>query len=212
MNPVRVLVADDHPPTLAGIRLALLADGFEVCAEVSDAAAAVAAALRERPDLCLIGARMPGGGLAAARAIVNGCPGTPVVMLTVSSNGDDFLEALMFGAAGYLFKDIDPVQLPVALRCVLAGETVLPRELTARLVDEILSRRVRRGAAAGDERSVALTGREWEVLGLLREGEDTKAIAERLMVSPVTVRRHVSSILGKLGVPDRAAAVRLLED
>lgn len=207
----RVLVADDHPPTRAGVRLALEGHGFSVCAEAADAAAAVDAAMRECPDVCLLDVRMPGSGIAAAAEIASRLPETAVVMLTVSRDDADLFDALRAGAVGYLLKDIDPARLPVALRGVLEGEATLPRGLVTRLVEEFEARSRRRRLVirpAPDER---LTAREWDVLELLRGGHTTAEIAQRLAIAPVTVRRHVSEILRKLRVPDREAALRLLE-
>lgn len=207
-----VLVADDHPPTRAGVRLALAGSGFSVCAEVGDAASAIAAALRERPDVCLLDINMPGGGIAAAAEISSQLPDAAIVMLTVSRDDADLFDALRAGASGYLLKDIDPARLPLALEAVLAGEAAMPMGLVSRLVDEFRARSGRRRLLAGRTRGAQLTDREWDVLDLLRDGHTTAEIAGRLTITPVTVRRHISEILRKLRVPDRAAAVRLLDE
>jgi DNA-binding NarL/FixJ family response regulator len=205
-----VLIADDHVPIRGGIRAALEDDGFSVCAEEGDAEGAIEAALRERPDLCLLDVHMPGSGIHAAGEIARRAPECAVVMLTVSRNDEDLFDALRAGAAGYLLKDTDPARLPHALRGVLAGEAALPRALVSRVLDEFRENgRGRRVALLGG-RGARLTSREWEVLNLLRDGLSTGEIAERLFVSPVTVRRHVSAILGKLGVSDRQAALDLV--
>lgn len=210
--PVRVLVADDHAPTRSGVRLALEGRGFEICAEVADARAAVEAALRERPDLCLLDIHMPGSGIAAAAAISSKVPEAAVVMLTVSLNDADLFEALRAGAAGYLLKDMDSAQLPRALRAVLAGETALPRRLIGRLVEEFRAPGRRRRLPLKGRPAAELTSREWEVVELMRRGLTTAEIARRLFVSPVTVRTHVAAILRKLRVADRDEALRLLEE
>jgi DNA-binding NarL/FixJ family response regulator len=203
-------MADDHVPVRHGIRKSLEAGGFEVCAEVGDARSAVEAAQRERPDLCLLDIHMPGSGIWAAEQISSLLPEVPVVMLTVSRNDDDLFDALRAGAAGYLLKDTDPVRLPHALRGVLAGEAALPRGLVARVLDEFREHGRRRRLPLLGGRGVQLTSREWQVLEFMREGLTTAQMAGRLFVSPVTVRRHVSTILRKLEVPDRAAAVEAL--
>jgi DNA-binding NarL/FixJ family response regulator len=154
---------------------------------------------------------MPGRGVSAAAAITSRLPGTAVVMLTVSRDDDDLFAALRAGAVGYLLKDIPPERLPEALRAVLRGEAAMPRALVARLMDEFRSRGSRRVTALGG-RPVQLTAREWEVLDGMREGLSTAELADRLHVAPVTIRTHVASILRKLRVPDRAAAVRLVQD
>jgi len=210
--PISVLVADDHPPARAYVRTALESDGFEICAEVGDASAAVAAALVQRPDVCLLDIRMPGNGVAAAAEIASRLPETSVVMFTVSRDDSDLFDALRAGASGYLLKDIDPERLGPALRAVLDGEAALPGSLVARLIDEFRDRSPRRRLPLFRQRGVELTSREWEVLELLRRGLTTAEIAERLVVSQVTVRTHVSAILRKLRVPDREAAIRLFAE
>ena len=209
---VRLLLADDHHPTRAGIRRALEADGFAVCAEAADAEEAVEAAVRERPDLCVLDVRMPaGGGIRAAAEISELLPSTAIVMLTVSLDESDLFDALRAGADGYLLKDTDPARLPFALRGVLDGEAALPRTLAARVIEEFRSRDGRRRLLLERQHAAKLTAREWQVLDGLRQGESTADIAEHLSVSPVTVRRHVSEILRKLRVSSREAAVRLLD-
>ena len=211
-DPVKVVIADDHAPTRSGVRTALEHGGFEIVGEARDATAVVEIARRERPDVCLLDIHMPGSGIAAATRITDELPDTAVVMLTVSRNDDDLFDALRAGASGYLLKDTDPGRLPHALRGVLSGEAALPRTLVARLIDEFRDRgRYKRVPMLG-ARGAMLTSREWEVLELLREGLSTKEIAERLFLSPATIRSHVAAILRKLRVPDRAAAIRLLEN
>jgi DNA-binding NarL/FixJ family response regulator len=206
-----VLVADDHAPTRAGVRGALEEGGFAVVAEVARADAAVDCALRERPDVCVLDINMPGGGIAAAARIAQQVPATAVVMLTVSREDEDLFASLRAGAVGYLLKDMDPGRLAAALRGVLSGEAALPRTLVARVIEEFCSAERRPLLPLVRRRGARLTPREWEVLELLREQLSTAAIAHRLGLSDVTVRRHVSSILAKLRVPDRKAMARLLE-
>jgi DNA-binding NarL/FixJ family response regulator len=208
---LRVLIADDHPPTRAGVRAALERDGFVVCAEEADAAAAIETARRERPDVCLLDIHMPGEGIRAADVISKELPETAVVMLTVSRSDADLFDALRAGASGYLLKDIDPARLPQALRGVLDGEAALPRRLVSLLIEEFRERRRRRRIPLLGRRSVELTDREWEVLDLMRDGLSTEQIGDRLFISPVTVRTHVAAVLKKLQVSNRAEAVQLLE-
>jgi DNA-binding NarL/FixJ family response regulator len=210
MNP-RVLVADDHPPTRAGVRAVLEEDGFFVCAEASSAEEAVAAALREAPDICLLDIHMPGSGIAAAGAITAALPDAAIVMLTVSDEDNDLFDAIQAGAAGYLLKDTNPARLPHALRGLLNGEAALPRPLVAKLIAEFRDQSARRRLPIFGAQGVKLTSREWQVLELLQEGLTTKEIGARLFISGPTVRTHVAAILRKLRVPTREAALKVLE-
>jgi len=205
-----VLIADDHAAARAGVRAALERGGFAVCAEAPSGPEAVAAALRERPDACLLDVHMPGGGgIEAAAEIAERLPGTAIAMLTVSADEEDLFAAIQAGAVGYLLKDVDPDRLPHALAGVLAGEAAIPRPLVGRIVAELGQRRRRRVPLARG--GAELTPREWEILELLHGGASTAAVAERLGVSQVTVRRHVSAVLRKLRVEDRRGAFALLD-
>ncbi len=205
-----MLIADADVLTHAGVRAAVESDGFEVCAEAGDLAEALESALVQRPDLCVIDVDLPGGGIAAAGQITSAVSGTAVVMLTLSRHDGDVFAALRAGASGYLHKDADTSRLPHALRGVLSGEAALPRAVTARLIEEFRRLGGRRLQVPGGA-PVELTARELEVLDLLREGLSTAQAAERLAISQVTVRRHLSGVVRKLGVRDRAAALRLLD-
>lgn len=205
-----VLVADDHFPTRERLRIKLSEAGFRVVA-VGDAASAVAAAGEHRPDLCLIDINMPGGGISAVGRILQVMPTAVVVMLTVSRNDDDLFDALQAGASGYLLKDVPLTAIPDLLRRALDGEALLSGPLAARLVQEFRERGLRKRVLASHAPGTELTRREWQVLELLAEQLTTAEIAARLFLEPVTVRTHIARILHKLQVPNRQAAVRLLE-
>lgn len=209
---LRVLIADDHPLVRDGVRDALVERGVQVCAEAADADTAVLAALRERPDVCLLDIDMPGNGIVAAREISERLPETAVVMLTVSDDEQDLLAAVRSGAVGYLLKDSDPDRLAFALHGVLSGEAALPRRLMARVLDHVRAGEARRRFGLRMPSAVTLTDREWEVLELMHDEMSTRDVAIRLSVSPVTVRRHLSSAVAKLGVDDRWAALALVRD
>jgi DNA-binding NarL/FixJ family response regulator len=130
-------------------------------------------------------------------------------MLTASRDDEDLFESLRRGADGYLLKDMDPAKLPVAVRHALAGEASLPRELAGRLIHEFREGGGGRRPALQAPGRPELSRREHEVLELLCEGAGTAQIARRLFLSPITVRRHVSTILSKLGVSSREEAVKL---
>jgi DNA-binding NarL/FixJ family response regulator len=206
---ISVLVADDHPPTRLGIRMALEGNGFAVVGEAATAAAAATMARELTPRVCLLDVHMPGNGITAARTIATSVATTTIVMLTVSRDDADLFDAVRAGASGYLLKDIDPDRLPHALRGVLDGEAALPRSLVLRLMAEFRGRDDRK---VGRGRASRLTSREWEILDLLSRGMGTAEIAEHLFVSAVTVRTHVSAILRKLQVADREAAVKVFRE
>jgi DNA-binding NarL/FixJ family response regulator len=176
------------------VRRALELEGFSVCAEASDAEGAVEAALRERPDVCLLDIGMPGGGIAAAEEISAALPRTAVVMLTVSSDQDDLLAALHAGASGYVLKGTDPEPLSRALQRVLDGEFALPHSLVTRAIEsgrgEDRGRRFRGLRGRGDAKA-----REWTALELLGEGLTTAEVAERLAIPRDQVRAEVAALL-----------------
>ena len=207
-----VLIADDHPLIREGVREALIERGVVVLAEVSDAPSAVAAALREKPDVCLLDIDMPGDGLTAAREICDQLPETAVVMLTVSDDERDLLTAVRAGAVGYLLKDSDPDRLAEALRSVVSGEAALTRRPMTQVLDHARAGDGRRRFGLRMPRRAALSDREWDVLELMYDEMSTRDVAIRLSVSPVTVRRHLASAVTKLGVKDRHAALALIRD
>ena len=205
----RVLVAERDGPTRAGIRLALSGAGFDVVVEIDEPDAAVEAALEHRPDVALVSTDLPGGGIDVARAVAARLPGTKVVVLTSQPDEEELLASVLAGAVGYLSKAISLDRLPHALDGVMRGEVALPRQYTERLLDELRGREIDRTRVAAHA-NAALTDREWDVLRLLGEGASTAQMAQRLGISEVTVRRHVSSVVGKLGVSDRAGAAGVL--
>jgi two-component system, NarL family, nitrate/nitrite response regulator NarL len=202
------VIADDHPPTRHGVRVALERAACEVVADAATAAEAVSAAREHRPDVCLLDINMPGSGIAAAAEITYSLPDVAIVMLTASRDDEDLFAALRAGASGYLLKDMDPARLAPALRGVLAGEAVLPRWLVLKVVEQFRAT-PRRRITLPNSRAAELTEREAEVLNLMAGGLSTEEIAGRLFLAQVTVRTHIAAILKKLRVPDRKAAIRL---
>jgi DNA-binding NarL/FixJ family response regulator len=205
----RVLVADADAPTRAGLRLALAEAGFDVGAEATSADGAVEAALAGAFDIGLLDVELPGDGIEAAHRIAARVPAMRLVLLTRRPTGEELLAAVLAGASGYLGKDISSSRLPQALRGVLAGEVALPRRYTHHVLEALRGRDVRRALVAA-RTNAALTEREWEVLQMLAGDASTAEMARGLGISEVTVRRHVSSLLAKLGVSDRASAAMLL--
>lgn len=208
-RPLRVLVADDHAPSRDDVQRALEHDErFSVCALAADAPEAIQAAVRERPDVCLLDVRMPGSGLAAAWEIAARLPQTKIVMLTVSDEDADLLAAVQAGADGYLLKTMNLQRLPDELDGVQAGEAAMPRTLVGRLLEHFHGREPRwRRVVTADSVGGRLTSREWEVLEMLAHGQSTREIARELVLSASAVRVHIAAIVRKLGVPDRAAAI-----
>lgn len=203
-----VLVADDDAAHRASVRDALERNGFVIVGEAADAAAAIGAATRLKPDICLIEIELPLEGLNAVGRIARASPKTLIIVLSHSDRQEDVVSAFTRGAAGYLLKGISGDHLANSLRGAYLGEPPLSRSLVPYLVEEIRRGAIRRLTLPGGP--VTLTPREWEVGELLREGHSTTEIANRLGVSPVTVRRHVGLLLQKLGAEDRDAAVDLL--
>lgn len=208
-DQIRVVIADDHTRMRGRVRAALEADGCVVCGEGATADEAIALAMENRPDVALLDIHMPDSGIRAAQAISSTLPETAVVMLTQSADDADLFDSLRAGAQGYLLKGGDPAALAPALRGVLAGEAAMDARLVSRILDEFRAptkQRFRRGSPAASK----LSAREWEVMELLAEGAPTEEVAQRLFLSPTTVRVHVSSVLRKLRVKDRESAFRLL--
>lgn len=208
-GPGTAVLAEADGPMRMGLRLSLSEAGLAVVAEAVDRAGVLAAARSYQPGVVLIAADLPGGGLEATRAIAHEVPRTRIIVLTLRPDGAELLAAVLAGATGYLPKEISAGGLPNAVRGVLAGEVAIPRGHTRHLLEGLRGRHAER--AIVDERSSApLTNREWEVLRLLAEGVPTAQMARSLSISQITVRRHVSTLLAKLGVPDRAAAAAML--
>ena len=190
------------------MRVALEADGFVIVAEAGDADEAVALATRLRPEVCVIDVELPGGGLNAIARIAKSAPETLIVVLSASERPSDVVAAVTRGASGYLLKGLSGERLASTLRAAFAGEPAVSRSLVPHLVAEIRRESVRRLTL--QEGAVTLTPREWEVGEMLVAENSTAEIAERLGVSPVTVRRHVGQLLRKLGAANREEAVETL--
>jgi DNA-binding NarL/FixJ family response regulator len=190
---IRVLVVDDHPVVRQGLRTFLdLQDDITVVGESADGESCVDEANRLRPDVILLDLRMPGAdGVAALRGLQD----NPARVLVVTSYTEPstVLPAVRAGAAGYVYKDIDPPALAAAIRSVHAGHVLLHPDVVRLL-------------AAEESRPAELTARERDVLAELARGRSNREIARALRLSEKTVKTHVSAILGKLGVQDRTQA------
>jgi DNA-binding NarL/FixJ family response regulator len=205
---IRVVIADDQALVRAGfVSLVSAAEDLIVVAEAADGHEAVAAVRAHRPDVVLMDVRMPGtDGLAATRAITEdeALAGVRVVMLTTYELDEYVFEALRAGASGFLTKDVGAEELRDAVRVVASGQALLSPSVTRRVVDTFATSR---SAPTSPERLQALTEREREVLELVGRGMSNDEIADRLFMSPLTSKTHVSRILSKLGARDRAQLV-----
>lgn len=207
-RPPLALLATREPALRAGMRLAL--EPSVRCALADSPAAAIEAMEREHPDVCFLDADGGAGGIRATQLIRQASPDVAVILLAHTPNDDEFLQAVRAGAAGYLPESVPPERLPAIVDAVLRGEAAVPRTFVRRLFEELRTLG-RRSLQLGPGRAVELTRRESEVLPLVRLGLSTRAIARRLGVADVTVRRHRSSLFAKLGVHSRQELLQLLE-
>lgn len=204
MQPLRVLLADDHALVRAGMR-SLLRDieGVEVVGEAADGAEALALAARERPDAVLLDIAMKGmGGLEAAAQFHERHPQVKVIILSMHAGEEYVLQALRAGAAAYLIKDSATAELELALKSVMRGETYLSPAISRQVVEGYVQRM---GAGAPAD---PLTPRQREVLKGIAEGRSTKKIALDLGLSVKTVETHRAQIMERLGIRDVAGLVR----
>jgi two-component system NarL family response regulator len=199
---VRVLLVDDHPLYLEGLRSLLAARGFQIIGIAHDGKQAQSLAHHLRPDLILMDVHMPGcDGLEATKHIKEDLPDTKIVMLTVAAEEDTLFEALKYGASGYLLKSLEGRQFFTLLANVLDGETTLSPERATLVLAEF----GRRGTEppSKTEELVTLTGRQKEVLELTAQGLSNKEIANTLYITEATVKYHVSQILERLQLKSR---------
>lgn len=204
MNPLRVVLADDHALVRAGVRALLeRIEGVEVVGEASDGQEALTLVASASPDVVLMDITMPRmGGLAALARIARDFPAVRVVMLSVHSDLEYVREVLRLGAAGYLLKDASDTELELAVRSVAAGGRYLSPAVSSVVLEEWMGTSGTRGT---DGRG--LTQRQREVLQLIAEGCSTKEVARTLGLSPKTVESHRAEIMKRLGVGDVATLV-----
>lgn len=210
MEPLGILIADDHPLFRKGMRTLLEAlPDFQVVGEAATGQEAIDMAALHQPDVALMDLQMPGGGgLAAIRQITATSPHIHVLVVTLFEDDDSVFAALRAGARGYILKDAQEAEMLRAIQAVGSGEAIFSPAIAARLVDYFAASR----AVIPKEVFPELTEREREILNLIARGETNPTIAERLTISLKTVRNHVANIYSKLQVADRAqAAIRARE-
>ncbi len=208
---VTVLIVDDHPVFVAGMRTVLDdLDGISVVAVAGDGEEAIAAVREHAPAVVLMDLRMPGmDGLEATARIRTKHPDTRVLVLTMDEDADSVFAALRMGANGYLLKEAGSDDVSRAVLAVARGEAVFGPRVAEHVMSFFASGQTSPGAAVPFPQ---LTTREREVLDLLARGHDNAAIARRLVLSPKTVRNRVSDVLAKLHARTRAEAVSMARD
>lgn len=206
---IRVLLVDDQALVRRGFRMILeLEHDLEICGEAQDGAEALSVAAEVRPDVVLMDLRMPGmDGMEATRRLL-AVPGQQarVLVLTTFDEDENVYTALGSGASGFLLKDVEPEDLAHAVRVVARGDALLGPSVTRRLIDRHVSRADPSRASDVD---ASLSPREREIFRMLARGSSNAEIAERLFLSPATVKTHVQRVLGKLDLRDRVQAVIL---
>lgn len=201
---MRVMLVDDTRLFRDGIANLLRAQGHDVVAEAGSGGEAVAKAAEVRPDLVLMDIRMAGmNGVEATRTIKAQQPQIKIVMLTVSEDEEDLLEAVKSGADGYLLKNITSNELFEELQTMERGGAVITRSLAGKLLEEFR----RKGRREDTTRQTALSPRELELLGLVAAGASNREAAARLFISENTVKYHMKRILEKLQLENRAQVV-----
>ena len=206
---IRVLLADDQAMVRTGFRMILGSEpDIEVVGEAANGEQATASTRRLRPDIVLMDIQMPGeDGLTATRRITEDATlSSRVVILTTFERDEYVFEALRSGASGFLLKNAPPEDLTRAVRLVAAGDALLAPSVTRRIIEQFTARPIRPEVGA---RLESLTQREREVLVRLAHGGSNAELAAELFVSEGTIKTHVSSLLGKLGLRDRVQAVVL---
>jgi DNA-binding NarL/FixJ family response regulator len=201
MTTLRVLIADDHPLYRDGLTAALAGAGFDVVGEAADGGRAVALSLELHPDVVIMDLHMPRvGGVEATRRIARGSPHVAILVLTMLADDESVFAALRAGARGYLLKGAGRAEIVRAVQTVADGGGVFGASVARRVMEHFSGQHP-------SEPFPELTEREREVLSMAAAGQNNAAIAARLALAPKTVRNHISSILTKLHVSDRAQAI-----
>jgi two-component system NarL family response regulator len=208
LEPIRVLVVDDHAVFRRGLQMVLEAEpDIEVVGEAGDGSEAVTMAANTAPDIVLLDVRMPRrGGIDACTAIKDAVPSVAIIMLTISDEEADLYDAIKAGAVGYLLKDIPIDEIATAVRAVRGGQSYISPSMASKLLTEFATM-VRRDDERQQLPAPKLTDREMEVLKLVAKGLNNRDIAKQLFISENTVKNHIRNILEKLQLHSRMEAV-----
>jgi DNA-binding NarL/FixJ family response regulator len=204
-DSLRVLIVDDHDLFRTGLRNLLEEQGVQIIGEASGGAEAVRIVRELAPDVVVMDLNMPGmGGVDATRHITGISPLTRVVMLTISDEDNDVMDAILAGACGYLLKDSSIQDLMAGIRAAALGESLISPIIAAKVLQRVRATSTQPEIA--NTIRAELSDREIEVLKLIANGKDNAVIAADLHISPKTVKNHISNILMKLQIDNRIQA------
>jgi DNA-binding NarL/FixJ family response regulator len=205
LDELRVLVVDDHDLFRTGLRNLLEEEGVNVVGEAENGETAIRLAADLAPDVVIMDLNMPGaGGVETTRRLASLAPLSRVVVLTISVDDDDVMNAVMAGACGYLLKDSSIQELIAGIRAASEGESLISPQIAAKVLQRLRAQSKDADAAATIR--AELSDRELEVLKLIANGKDNAQIASELFISPKTVKNHISNILMKLQIENRIQA------
>ena len=205
LDELRVLVVDDHDLFRTGLRNLLEEEGVNVVGEAENGENAIRLAADLAPDVVIMDLNMPGaGGVETTRRLSSLAPLSRVVVLTISADDDDVMNAVMAGACGYLLKDSSIQELIAGIRAAAEGESLISPQIAAKVLQRL--RAQSKDVDAAETIRAELSDRELEVLKLIANGKDNAQIARELFISPKTVKNHISNILMKLQIENRIQA------
>jgi DNA-binding NarL/FixJ family response regulator len=205
LDELRVLLVDDHDLFRAGLRNLLEEQGVNVVGEAENGETAIRLTSDLTPDVVIMDLNMPGaGGVETTRRLSSLAPLSRVVVLTISADDDDVMNAVMAGACGYLLKDSSIQELIAGIRAASEGESLISPQIAAKVLQRL--RAQSKDADAAETIRAELSDRELQVLKLISNGKDNAQIARELFISPKTVKNHISNILMKLQIENRIQA------